>query len=238
MPRRSRVKDKWRSKKWYIVKTPPYFGEIEVASIPAEEPSKLVGRVVDTTLYDITGDFSHQPIRLRFLVTEFKDGKAVTILKGHEYAADYLRSLVRRGTSRVDGIFTVTTKDGYITRVSIVAFTRHRVKSSQEHAIREIMRNVIEEKAKELTYEQLCQEMVLGPTPTLGGKIGSDIYNLAKRITPLRHVGVRKSKLLVIPLARKGEEVAEETLKASEISAEREEKEIETLNPEELRKEI
>jgi len=28
------------------------------------------------------------------------------------------------------------------------------------------------------------------------GKIASDIYNIAKKIAPLRHVGVRKSKLV------------------------------------------
>ena len=28
---------------------------------------------------------------------------------------------------------------------------------------------------------------------------GSEVYNLAKKVSPLRHVGVRKSKLLVIP---------------------------------------
>lgn len=221
MPKYAKVKDRWRTKKWYTVKTPPYFGDMEVASIPADDPNKLIGRVVDTTLYDITGDFSHQPIRLRFLIMDFRDGKAVTILKGHEYAADYLRSLVRRGTSRIDGIFTVTTRDGFVTRVSIVAFTRHRIKASQEHAIRDIMREVIQEKARELTYEQLCQEMVLGPTPTLGGKIGSDIYNLAKKITPLRHVGVRKSKLLAIPVAQRaggeGEEAAEESGERGEM---------------------
>ncbi|MGC8849631.1 MAG: 30S ribosomal protein S3ae [Candidatus Bathyarchaeia archaeon] len=232
MPKYTKVKDKWRAKRWYTVKTPPYFGDMEVASIPAEDPNKLIGRVVDTTLYDITGDFSHQPIRLRFLITEFRDGKALTILKGHEYAADYLRSLVRRGTSRIDGIFTVTTKDGYVTRVSIVAFTRHRIKASQEHAIREAMRRVIEEKAKELSYEQLCQEMVLGPTPTLGGKIGSDVYNLAKKITPLRHVGVRKSKLLAIPVAPRKVEEAVEAAEGIGVQEEGEE----ALNIEELQK--
>ncbi len=219
MSKRSRVRDKWRSKKWYNIKTPPYFGEIEVATIPAEDANKLIGRVVDTTLYDITGDFSHQPIRLRFLITDFRDDKTVTILKGHEYAADYLRSLVRRGTSRIDGISTVTTKDGYVTRVSIVTFTRHRVKASQEHAIRDIMRKVIEEKASELAYEQLCQEMVLGPTPTLGGKIGSDVYNLVKKITPQRHVGVRKSKLLAMPTHPESEDKVEAELEVAESSS-------------------
>jgi ribosomal protein S3AE len=32
------------------------------------------------------------------------------------------------------------------------------------------------------------------------GKMGSDVYNEAKKICPLRHVGVRKSKLLSMPL--------------------------------------
>ena len=54
------------------------------------------------------------------------------------------------------------------------------------------MRQIVEEKANTLNYDQLSQEMVLG-------KIGSDIYNLAKKIAPLRHVGVRKSRILSLP---------------------------------------
>jgi small subunit ribosomal protein S3Ae len=76
--------------------------------------------------------------------------------------------------------------------VSVVAFARGRVKASQQHLIRELMRRVVEEKAKTLMYDQLSHEMVLG-------KIGSDIYNIAKKIVPLRHIGVRKSKLQAMP---------------------------------------
>jgi len=187
-----KVKDKWRMKSWFNVAAPACFGELIVASIPCEDENKLIGRVVEATLYDITGDFSHQTTKLYFLITNVEGKKAKTIMKGHEYSSDYLRSLIRRGTSRVDGIFNVTTKDGFSTRVSIVAFSRSRLKTSQKKAIREIMKKVIEEKAKNLNYEQLCQEMVLG-------KIGSEVYNLAKKICQLRHVGVRKSKLLFMP---------------------------------------
>jgi ribosomal protein S3AE len=31
------------------------------------------------------------------------------------------------------------------------------------------------------------------------GKIASDIYNQAKQVAPLRHVGIRKSKLVAAP---------------------------------------
>jgi small subunit ribosomal protein S3Ae len=186
------VRDKWRLKEWYDVYSPSYFGEMVVASVPCEDPSAIIGRVVETTLYDITNDFAHQSIKLYFLVANATDHRADTVLKSHEYATDYLRSLVRRGSTRLDGIFNATTKDQFSTRISIVAFTRDRIKASQEHGIRRVMRQVVDEKASTLNYDQLAHEAVLG-------KLGSDVYNLAKKIAPLRHVGVRKSKLLSIP---------------------------------------
>lgn len=187
-----KVRDKWRLKEWYDVYSPSYFGENLVASIPCEIPAAIIGRVVETTLYDITNDFAHQSIKLYFLVVNAQDHRATTILKSHEYATDYLRSLVRRGSTRMDGIFNATTRDQYSSRISIVAFTRDRIKASQEHGVRQIMRQIVEDKATNLNYDQLAQEVVLG-------KLGSDIYNLAKKIAPLRHVGVRKSRLVSIP---------------------------------------
>ncbi|MEM2947576.1 MAG: 30S ribosomal protein S3ae [Candidatus Bathyarchaeia archaeon] len=184
-----KVRDKWRSKAWYTAVAPPYFGNVELGTIPADEPEKLVGRVMEATLYDITGDFSHQYLKLYFQITQLEGKTARTMFKGHEYSRDYLRSLVRRRTTKVDGIFNVSTKDGYRFRVAVCAFTLSRIKTSQEHAIRKIMAKIVEEKSATLTMDQFVQEMVLG-------KIASDIYNEARKIVPLRHVGVRKSKLL------------------------------------------
>jgi len=185
-----KVRDKWRSKAWYTVVAPPYFGNVELGSIPADDPEKLVGRVIEATLYDVTGDFSHQYLKLYFQITQVEGKTARTMFKGHEYSRDYLRSLVRRRTTKVDGIFNVSTKDGYRFRVAVCAFTLSRIKTSQEHAIRKIMAKIVEEKSAALTMDQFVQEMVLG-------KIASDIYNEARKVVPLRHVGVRKSKLLM-----------------------------------------
>jgi len=186
---RRRVRDKWRSKAWYTVVAPPYFGNVELGAIPADEPAKLIGRVIDSTLYDVTNDFAHQYLKMYFQIIEVDGKTAKTIFKGHEYSRDYLRSLVRRRTTKVDGIFNVTTKDGYKLRVAVVAFTLSRIRTSQEREIRTIMEKIIKEKASALTLDQFAQEMVLG-------KIASDIYNEAKKMAPLRHVGIRKSKLL------------------------------------------
>jgi small subunit ribosomal protein S3Ae len=192
--RRGRTKDKWRDKKWYKVVSPPYFGGVELGSIPTDDPAKLVGRIVDSTLYDITNDFAHQYLKLYFRIEEVEGKTAHTVFKGHEYSRDYLRSLVRRRTTRVDGMFNVSTKNNYGLMLAVSVFTLSRIKTSQEQEIRAIMNNIIKEKASDLTFDQFVQELVLG-------KIASDIYNEAKKISPLRHVGVRKSKLTIQPAA-------------------------------------
>jgi len=109
--KKRRVKDKWRGKDWYKTKSPPYFGGVELGALPSDEPTKLLGRIIDATLYDITNDFAHQYLKMYFQVTDVDGKTAQTIFKGHEY----------------------------------------------------------------------------------------DIYNDAKKIAPLRHVGIRKSKLLLTP---------------------------------------
>ena len=194
------VRDKWRGKAWYMVVAPPFFGNIELGAVPAEEQERLIGRVVEATLYDITSDFSHMYLKMFFQISEIDGKTARTLFKGHEYSRDYLRSLVRRRTTKVDGLFNLTTKEGYKLRIAVSALTLSRIKTSQEKIIRNIMEKNINEKASALNLDSFVQEVVLG-------KIASDVYNEAKKVAPLRHVGIRKSKLVAQPLQAPLQEV-------------------------------
>ena len=176
-----------------MVIAPSFFGNIELGSIPAQDEKMMIDRVVEATLYDITGDFSHHYLKMFFQINEIDGKSAKTLFKGHEYSRDYLRSLVRRRTTKVDGLFNLITKDGYKLRISVSALTLSRIKTSQEKIIRNMMEKTVKEKAVALTLDQFVQEMVLG-------KIASDIYNQAKLVAPLRHVGIRKSKLIAAPI--------------------------------------
>ena len=194
------LRDKWRGKAWYMVVAPPFFGNVELGALPAENPEQLIGRVVEATLYDITSDFSHQYLKMFFQINELDGKTAHTLFKGHEYSRDYLRSLVRRRTTKVDGLFNLITKDGYKLRIAVSALTLSRIKTSQEKLIRDMMAKTVNEKAAVLTLDQFVQEMVLG-------KIASDVYNKAKKVAPLRHVGIRKSKLVAQPAQAPVQEV-------------------------------
>jgi small subunit ribosomal protein S3Ae len=186
------VRDKWRRKEWYDIILPRYFGETKVGETPSDDPDKVMGRIFETTLASITGDFSQEYIKMYFQVYELEGHTARTVFKGHEYLRDYLRSLVRRRSTKVDGFYRVYTKDGYRVKIVVTAMTQRRIQTSHEFAIRKIMQEIVEEKAENLTFDQLAHEMVLG-------KLASDVYNRAKNVTSLRHVGVRKSELLALP---------------------------------------
>jgi len=73
--------------------------------------------------------------------------------------------------------------------------------SSKKHDLRLVMDQVIGAKAASMNYEGFVQELVLQ-------KVASDVYNEAKKVTHLRHVGVRKSKLIARPEPRKAEQLA------------------------------
>jgi len=163
-----------------------------VGETPSDDPEKVQGRVFETTLAAITGDFSQEYMKMYFQVDEIEGHVARTVFKGHEYLRDYLRSLVRRRSTKVDGFFRVYTKDGYRVKVVVTALTQRRIQTTKEVAIRKVMTAIVMDKAENLTYDQLAHEMVLG-------KLASDVYNEAKNVCALRHVGVRKSELLALP---------------------------------------
>ena len=188
-----KVRDKWKLKSWLTVLASPSFGSAPIVRIPVTDAEKARGRVVETTLYDILKqDPQHYSFKLYFQVDRVEGETAHTVLRGHEYSREYLRSLVRRGSSMSDFIKDYRTKDGYLVRVYCIAFSQGRMNTSKKHDLRTVMDRVIGERASGLTYDQFAQEMVLQ-------KIASDVYNEAKKVTHLRHVGLRKSKLIRMP---------------------------------------
>ncbi|HID43121.1 MAG TPA: 30S ribosomal protein S3ae [Archaeoglobaceae archaeon] len=200
--RAARIKDKWTLKKWYNLIAPEYFGMAEVGMTPADDESKLFNRSVEITLAELTNDYSNQnPYKkLIFRVNRVAGENAYTKFHRFELTRDYMNSLTRRRTSKIEDVIDVTTPDGYTLRVKPVTFTIKRCRTSQKRAIRAIMREIVIEASKRANFVQFLQECVLG-------KIPSEIYKNAKKIYPLRRVEIRKIELLKEP-AKVVEQVA------------------------------
>ncbi|WP_406531450.1 30S ribosomal protein S3ae [Methanobrevibacter sp.] len=186
---RRRVRDTWKEKSWYTIKTPVNFEDKEIGETPARDPELLIGRGVEVTMRELTGDFSKQYIKLRFEIDNVAGDVANTKFTGHKTTTDYVRSMIRRGTSRIDASAIVTTKDGRKIKLQVLAVTIRRAKSSQQRYMRSVIEDLILETASEKTFDDLVKIVV-------NGKLASEIYHNAKKIYPLKRVEIIKSKVI------------------------------------------
>ena len=189
--RKSRkIKDKWKEKKWVSVSAPDSFNNVHIADIPITDEEKAKGRVIEVTLFDILkGDPSQYQYKLYFQIDKVVGEKATTIFKRYEYAKEFLRSLVRRGSSKINFVIDAKTKDGYVFRIKVIALSHRELNSSRQHALRLIAREIIEKSVPNMTIDEFVQASCYN-------KINSDIMAATKKIIHLRHVGLEKIKLV------------------------------------------
>ena len=188
--RKGRVKDKWREKRWVTVNAPDSFNNVPIAYVPITDDKNAVGRVLEVTLYDILkGDPSQHQYKMYFQINKVVEDKATTIFKRYEYSKEFLRSLVRRGSSRINFIIDIKTKDGYVFRIKILALTHRQLNTSRKHALRLIAKDVINNTIPQMTVDQFVQA-------TCYSKINSDIMAAFKKVIRVRHVGLEKVKLI------------------------------------------
>lgn len=188
--RTTKVKDKWREKRWVTVYAPDSFNNVPIAYIPITDDENAKGRVIEVTLFDILkGDPSQHQYKMYFQINKVEGEKATTIFKRYEYAKEFLRSLIRRGSSRITFMLEAKTKDGYIFRIKVIALTHRKLNTSRKHAFRLIAKDVMEKTIPQMTIDQFVQA-------TCYGKINSDIMAATKKVIRMRHVGLEKVKLV------------------------------------------
>ena len=66
--------------------------------IPITNPETAKGRVIENTMYDyLKQDPTQHQTKVFVELDKIYQGTGTTIFKGHEYAKEFLRSLIRRG---------------------------------------------------------------------------------------------------------------------------------------------
>ena len=187
-----KIKDKWKAKNWYNILAPPSFDNITIADTLSDSPNKLINRVTEVSLQDLTNDFRKSHIKLFFKVNKIEDNNALTQFIGHELTSDYLRRMIRRKRSKIDGVYDVNTRDGASIRVKPFATTDKRIQNSQKKIVRETMKQTINDQAKISTLSEFIQFII-------DGKLGSEVYKKCKKLYPVKRVEVNKTEVLKSP---------------------------------------
>ena len=191
MVRKTRkIKDKWKEKRWIRVLAPDSFNNIPVAYVPITSDKTAPGRVVEVTLFDILkGDPSQHQYKLFFQINKVSEDKATTIFKRYEYSKEFLRSLIRRGSSRINFVIDTKTKDGFLFRIKVLTLSHRELNTSRKRALRLEAKKQIEKIVPQMTIDEFAQAACYG-------KINSDIMSSTKKIIRVRHVGLEIVKLL------------------------------------------
>ncbi len=183
----------FKDKEWYTVIAPKSFDFKPIGEIIGME-NNVTGRTIETLLYDFSNRYEDVSLKLKFKVVQVNQEakQAQSIFLGHSYTNDYVRSLIGRGSSKIQTIINLTTKDEYVYRLTIICTTIARARSSQQIIIRKIMREILKEFAKTLNHEKFITGMIYK-------EFTNQIVRIAKTIYPLSNCSVIKCKLVSVP---------------------------------------
>jgi small subunit ribosomal protein S3Ae len=223
-----KVKDKWRSKNWYQILSSSLFDNVPIAETLSDVPDNLIGRITEVSLQDITNDFRKAHIKLYFRINKIEDGNAHTQFYGHTLTSDYLRRMIRRRKSRIDGVYDIETKDNALLRVKPFAITDKRIQNSQKKVIRNAMKDTIYNEGKVKSLNEFLRD-------TLDGKIGSEIYKHCKKFYPVKRIEIYKTEIIRAPTIEIEEKLPKK--KEGEEPKEPEEKEVKK-EPEKMKKKV
>ncbi len=187
--KKTKVVDKWKSKKWFTVVAPSMFEGKEIAEVVANDEKNLKNRIVRKGMLDMGGSPSQMAMftSLRFRLTDVKGTTANTKLIGHEIASSYIKTFARRGKSLIHQIVDGKTKDDENVRLKVIAVTGARVSENTKRNIREALVDETMKGLQEEDFDGLMQSL-------LQGKFSSRLYNRLKAITRMRRVEIWKSE--------------------------------------------
>jgi small subunit ribosomal protein S3Ae len=154
----------------------------------ADEPDRLIGRVPEVTMQELTGDFSQMHVKLRFKINEIKGSDAHTVFVGHDLTSDYVRRQTRRKHSKMDIVSSVVTRDGWEVVVKLLAISDLRIKSSQQTAIRTRLGTAAQEVAGGQTLIDLTKTVV-------SGDLSKELSRRIKGIYPVKRIEVRRTEV-------------------------------------------
>lgn len=180
--------DSWKSKSWYMIVSPKFLGEAQVAEVPATDEEHLLNRIITLPLKEITHDISHMYVNISLRVSEIKGKTAYTKFIGHEVSREYLSTLVRRGRDVLRLVLPVKSKDGVDFVVKTVIVTGVDCSGLKKKAFRHAAESHLIKTINGQEFGQFIQNVI-------SGKANSELYGKLKKIAPIKRTEIYKTQL-------------------------------------------
>ncbi len=184
--------DRWKRKDWYQVLSPALFKEAPVGEILCADAKQLVGRTIETTASELTGDMRKSHMNVTFRIISVDGKKARTKVEGFDLAKSYVRSLVRRRASKIDANVKVELRDGAAVKIKPIVVSFRKCDTSQKKVIRKLLMDKIHESARVLDLDNLL-------LATISDNVIKTARDEIKKVYPVKNVEVRMVELVRAP---------------------------------------
>ncbi|MBR9682175.1 MAG: 30S ribosomal protein S3ae [Candidatus Aenigmarchaeota archaeon] len=183
-----KVKEKWKGKEWYQILAPKTFNNMVIGETPSLDPKIIAGRVVETSLMELTGDTQKYYMKLYFKISDLDGSKAMTKYFGHTCTRDYIARIVQIRTTRVDTNNILLMKDAKMRLKSIIICNRN-VSNLVKKAVRKAAVDMIKEKISPMTTDEFIKAMI-------AGKLQIEIRKALNKVYPIRFFEIRKTEVI------------------------------------------
>lgn len=206
---KKKVTDSFSKKEWFSLRVPGGFVNTEAGkTVCAKQNTKqqldrfLIGRNFEVNQADLNSGAEESSARkFKFVVNEVNGRIAESEFNGMELTTEKKRGIVRKWHTLIKAFREVSTKDGYVLRVFVMALTRHRpgsvsrtcyAKTSDVKRVRKVIFEVIESEVEDCDLDKVLKKLC-------AEKIGREIEKKASEIVPLQNCYTAKVKVVKRP---------------------------------------
>ncbi len=178
----------WKKKQTFTILAPKGFEHRSIGSCVALDPKNLLGRTIGVSIWEMLGDKTKQHMKIVFEIDDVKGDKAYTRFKKFEVNPGYLRSKIKKGSSKIDSIVPVELKDKEKIQVKVITTTYHHISTTKEKDMRARIFEIGKSYSK-TEVDDFIQQVI-------SGKVGSNMYKNIKKISPTRRVEIEEVKVV------------------------------------------
>ncbi len=181
-PKESRIKIK--KKAWYKIISPNIFGMKEMGESYLTSAESAMGRTMDISLKELTGNVKDQNANVSFKVASVQNNRLMTEVIGYSLSTSFIRRIVKPNVNRVDNYFVLLSKDGKKVVIKTLMITLHKVKRSIRTNLGKQLQESLREELGKSDFNTFINNIVYH-------KVQQPLKKKLSKIYPLRELAVR-----------------------------------------------
>jgi len=185
---RQLVVKKAKTKQWFTIVAPKFFGDREIGRTIVSNPNSLIGRRITVSAIEMSGNVEKYYLKLAFKISKVNGDKAFTEFDGTEILRDYISRMVLHRVRKVEAVQDLQTKDNVKIRVKSLAVISRRVKSTIQLAVRNKLKEMVTEYVTNSTLEEFIEKI-------LSDEMRNRVLQELRKIYPVRNFDIRKTEI-------------------------------------------